>query len=295
MEAPSAATRRSEAAGARPYLWMLVASSSFACMGAFSKAAEARCDWRLIALARAGVMLVFAVLLARLQRVPLLFLRPAALWWRSFAGSLALLSTFYAYTHLPLSDATSLIYMTPVWVVLLSWPLLGERPRLALLGAVAVSIGGVLLVARPHFAKADLGVASGLASSGVTAVAMMSLHRLGAVDPRAVVVHFSLVATVVSGGIFLAGTTDLSRAGRADVFYLVALGAAGTVGQIALTRAYAAGNPSRVSLVAISQIVFTVLIEAVLWNRTYDARTLAGMALIAMPTAWILVRKSRKD
>ena len=122
MEAPDTATRRESAGGLRPSLWMLCGSASFACMGAFSRAATPQVDWRIIALARAALMLVFAYALARLQGVKLLFFRPRALWMRSLAGSGALMCTFYAYTHLPLADATSLIYMTPVWIAVLSWP-----------------------------------------------------------------------------------------------------------------------------------------------------------------------------
>jgi drug/metabolite transporter (DMT)-like permease len=292
MEAPDTATRRETVSGIRPYLWMLVGSASFACMGAFSRAATPNCDWRIIALARAALMLVFAAALAKIQGVRLLFLRPKALWMRSFAGSGALMCTFYAYTHLPLADATSLIYMTPVWITVLSWPLLGERPRLSLMAAVVLALGGVYLVARPHFAVADWGVAAGVASSFFTAVAMLGLHKLAGTDPRAVVVHFSAVATVATSALFLAGPAELSTITGLDGAYLVALAFAGTVGQIAITRAFATGHPARVSLVALSQIPFTVVLEAVLWNRSYDAYTLLGMALIIAPTAWILVRRA---
>ena len=292
MEAPDTATRRETAVGAAPYLWMLCGSASFACMGAFSRAATPSCDWRIIALARAALMLVFAYVLARVQGVTLLFLRPTSLWMRSLAGSGALMCTFYAYTHLPLADATSLIYMTPVWIAVLSWPLLGERPRLGLIGAVGVALAGVYFVARPHFAQADLGVAAGVSSSLFTAVAMLGLHKLAGTDPRAVVVHFSAVATVITSLLFLSGGVDVSTITGRDLFYLVALAFAGTIGQIAITRAFATGNPSRVSLVALSQIPFTVVLETVLWSRSYDALTLLGMGLIVAPTAWILIRKA---
>jgi drug/metabolite transporter (DMT)-like permease len=292
MEAPDTATRRETAGGLRPYLWMLCGSASFACMGAFSRAATPQVDWRIIALARAALMLGFAFALARLQGVTLLFLRPRALWWRSLAGSGALMCTFYAYTHLPLPDATSLIYMTPVWIAVLSWPLLGERPSLRILAAVLVAVGGVYLVARPHFAVADLGVAAGVSSSLFTALAMLGLHKLAGTDPRAVVVHFSAVATVATSFLFVTGGPDFAAVSGRDAVSLVALAGAGTVGQIAITRAFATGHPARVSLVALVQIPFTVVLEALFWPRPYDAFTLAGMALIVAPTAWILIRKA---
>jgi len=64
----------------------------------------------------------------------------------------------------------------------------------------------------------------------------------------------------------------------------------GTAGQIALTRAFAEGPPSRVSLVGMTQILFGVLADLAVWGRAYDAWTLLGMGLVAAPTAWILLR-----
>src|SRR5262245_34701759 len=86
-------------------------------------------DWRLVSLARVGLMLVFTLVLAALARVRVPLFRPAQLWVRSLAGSAALLCTFYSVTHMTrIADAITLMSMVPVWVALFSWPLFGERP-----------------------------------------------------------------------------------------------------------------------------------------------------------------------
>lgn len=277
------------------YAWMLSGAVAFAVMAVLSRAAADRCDWRIVAFARAGLMLGFALALAGARGVSIPWSRPRTLWLRSIAGTCSLLCTFYAYTHLPAGDASTLINMTPVWVAVLSWPVLGERPSLRIWAAVAVSLVGVVLVARPHFRSAELGAFAGVASSGFTAVAMMSLHRLAGVDPRAVVVHFSALATAGTAAIYFAApevvqsTRSLSAAA---IVLLLGVGLAGTFGQVALTRAYAAGNPSRVALVGMSQIAFAVLLEFLFLARSYDPRTLLGMALVVTPTAWLLVRRA---
>jgi drug/metabolite transporter (DMT)-like permease len=276
------------------YAWMLFGAAAFAVMAVLSRAASFRCEWQIVAFARAGLMLVFALALAVARGVPLSWTRPRTLWVRSLAGSFSLLCTFYAYTHLPAGDASTLINMTPVWVAVLSWPLLGERPTLRIWAAVAVSLVGVILVAQPHFKDAGLGAYAGVASSTATAVVMMSLHRLAGVDPRAIVVHFSVLATAATAVLFLSspeavrGSLSLSAG---TVVLLLSLGLAGTVGQVSLTRAFARGNPSRVALVGMSQIVFAVLLEVLFLRRAYDPRTFLGMALVIAPTGWILLRR----
>jgi drug/metabolite transporter (DMT)-like permease len=283
-----------------PYLWMLLAAASFATMNALGRAASERgADWRLVALARVGLMLVFAFVIARAGRVRLAFLRPPALWMRSLAGSAALLSTFYAVTHLPLSDAVTLMNTVPVWVTLLSWPLLGERPGLQEAAAVGVSMLGVVLIAQPHFREGNLAILVALANAAFTAVAVLGLHRLGGVDPRAVVVHFSAVATAVGGAVLslsgLAPHLPVLRNAHAMTL-LVGVALVGTVGQIGLTRAFALGVPARVSVVGLTQLLFAVGYDVFLWRRTLNAWAAAGMVLVAAPTAWLLLRRAlRRD
>lgn len=275
-----------------PYSWMLLGAAAFAVMATLSRAAADVVDWRVVTLARAGLMLVFALALARLRRVRLVFPGPAALWVRSLAGSASILCTFYAYTHLPVGDAATLVNMVPVWVTIFSWPRLGQRGAVA--GAVAVCLAGVVLIAEPHFKAGSLGAAAGVASSLSTAVVMMSLHRLGDVDPRAVVVHFSVFATAVSGAVFLASPEALRQGASlpgGTLVMLLSLAFAGTIGQVALTRAFAEGNPPRVALVGMTQIPMAVLLEILFLGRTYTLRSVAGMALVVAPTAWLLLRR----
>lgn len=293
MEAPVSTERRIAADSARPYLWMLFGSACFGAMAALTKLAAERCDWRIVTFARAGFMLVFAAAWSGFRGVPFVFLRPAAMWVRSLAGTAAMLCTFYAYTHLPLGDASTLIYMVPVWVTLLSWPLLGERPTARIIQAVGVCLLGVVLIARPHFREGGLGAVAALSSSFFTATVMMSLKRLQRIDPRAVVVHFALLSTLAFA--VLAAASAEAREGLSAVdlptfALLVGVGLVGTSGQIALTRAFAEGPPSRVSLVGMTQILFGVLADLAIWSRGYDAWTLLGMGLVAAPTAWILLR-----
>lgn len=275
-----------------PYLWMLLGTLSFAAMNALSHAVRSELGWQLVAAARAGIMLALGLGLALAVRARLVLLRPWTLWVRSGAGSLGLLLTFYAVMHIPIADAITLFNMTPVWVTLLSWPVLGERPSPKVLAAIAVAFAGVVLIAQPHFEERSLGAAAALVSSVCTATAVLGIHRLAGVDPWAIMVHFSLLSTAVSAGVlFATATPSMPPAG--SLLPLLGIGATGTLGQVGLTRAFVTGNPSRVALVGLSQIVFGVLIEAALgWRKAWDLRTVAGMLLVAAPVAFLLVRQA---
>ena len=106
-----------------------------------------------------------------------------------------MLCQFFAYTRLRGSGVLTLVYTFPIWVALLSWPLLRRSPSAATWLAAGSGVFGVFLI-QQRFADDSLANALALASSVFTAVAMIALHRLRDLDPRAIIVHFSAVALV---------------------------------------------------------------------------------------------------
>lgn len=113
----------------RPSLLMLCGAFAFAVMGAFTHAAAEHYDWQVIALTRSILAMMIAGLLAVKAKTPMVFLRPWTLWVRSIAGSLSVMCNFYALSRLPIADALTLTNMFPVWIAVLSWPVLGRFPE----------------------------------------------------------------------------------------------------------------------------------------------------------------------
>src|ERR1041384_1436478 len=125
------AVRLMSTPGVRPYLWMVCGTFNFATMSALSRSlALQNSDWRLLALARAGLMLAFAVPIALATRSRLTLRGSPTLWLRSIVGSLGLLCTFYTLSHLHISESITLLNMYPIWVSLLSWIVFKEVPAL---------------------------------------------------------------------------------------------------------------------------------------------------------------------
>lgn len=284
---------RAEDEGARAYLIMLLGSLAFASMGAFSHLAGERCDWHLVAVARSSVAFALTLTLSLLTGVRLVLLRPALLWMRSVAGSLGVLFAFYALTHLPVSTSVTLSNTVPLWVTLLAWPVLGHRPRASVWAAIGTGLAGIILIQRPEAVGDRLAAAMALANALSTSVSMLGLNRLGGVDARAVVTHFSGVATVFTVAFLLAAGGRVDYAPLRDgatLWLLFGVGLSATVGQLAMTKAFALGNPSRVSVVGLMQIVFALLFDLLLWQRQFGPLVVLGITLVVGPSAWLMLR-----
>jgi drug/metabolite transporter (DMT)-like permease len=277
------------------YLHMLWASLAFAVMAAFSHRAGEFCDWQLVVVARAVVAFFFAAIIARAGSVKLVWRGSAALWIRSVAGSTAMLCNFYALAHLPVSDTLTLMNTSPIWVTLLLWLMFGQRPTMGIICAVGASVAGIALIQQPHFQSGKFACLMALCGAFCTSIAMLGLNRLKHIDPRAIVAHFSGVAGVATILFLLLTnrkdyTTQLGD--KSILPLLILVGAAGVAGQIGMTRAFAKGHASRISVIALSQILFGLGFDVLFWNRSVNLISLLGMVLVIAPTAWLILGKA---
>lgn len=285
---------------ARPYIWMLCGSFSFSVMAVLAESLTRRpdgnppiCDWQTVAVFRAALVAIFAAILARHAGVRLVWLRPARLWVRSIAGSCSMVCAFYAFGHLNSEAVVTLSNTFPIWVAVLAWPLYGQAPGWKTVVAILVGVAGVALTLQPHIDSDNLAIFTALASAAFTAVAMLGLHRLHDIDPRAVVVHFSAVATVFCFTAFLVTprSEPVMRVLEPLVLLqLLGIGVSATIGQVFLTLAFGRGAPAKVSVVGLTQIVFVMAMCVIVFARPFNTITIIGTILVIAPTAWLLSR-----
>lgn len=275
-----------------PYLSMLAGSFLFAVMGVMANYLGRSCDWQVIALARCSLALFFTLVLIAIYRVRLAILRPGILWVRSLAGSISMVCSFYALAHMPVGDVLTLTNTFPLWVALLSWPLEGQAPAPSIWLAILFGIAGVVMIQQPQHPTGNWATVAALISSFSTAVAMLGLNKIKGVDPRAIVAHFSAVATVFAlAALFLFGLHQPveNHFTPSALVLLLGVGVLATFGQIFLTRAFVLGEPTRVSVVGLTQIVFAMILGAVLLDQGFNTWRVLGVVLVVAPTGWVML------
>lgn len=269
-------------------------------MGLLShEASREGCPWLIVAFARSSLVAMIAICAAWWAGVPLAFRRPRMLWIRSLAGSCSLLATFYALGNMLVSDVLTVTNTFPIWVALLAWPLAGEKPSRSVWIAVLASVVGVAVALQPGQTGFRWAAAlSALTAAVFTAVAMLGLHRLKGVSPLAVVVHFSCVSTATCALALLAQwmiapeTMSIDKQPSRQVLWLLpAVGITAAFGQIFLTRAYAAGSPTKLSVVALSQVLIVLAVEAFFNRKSLNWHVILGTAMVLGPVAWLLAHE----
>ncbi|KAI0388646.1 DUF6-domain-containing protein [Xylariaceae sp. FL0594] len=87
---------------------------------------------------------------------------------RGSCGFVGLFGLYYSLSYLEISDATAITFLIPTWTAILCYLWLKEPYRIQEALSGLVSLGGVLLIARPAFLFGGGGAAAGPASGNQT-------------------------------------------------------------------------------------------------------------------------------
>jgi drug/metabolite transporter (DMT)-like permease len=276
--------------------WMIVAGFCFAAMAVFVKLGAEHFGAAELAFYRslATCLVAFAALVAtggtvRSQHTGTHLLR-------GIVGALSLVGYFYAVTRLPVATAQTLNYTSPLFLAIVTTVVLGEKFSPWLVVAVVGGFVGVGMLLQPNFAGGTEGAALVGLLSGILAswayLAVRTLGRMGEPDWR-VVFWFGLVATVVCS-VWQLATSSFQVVRPDTVWILLGLGAAGTVGQLAMTRAYRTGNTLVVGAYSYSTIVFAMVFGMLLWNDRLSPLEWAGIAVI-VASGLLAMRVEKKE
>ena len=283
--------------------YMLLASFTFAIMGAFAKLASLSMSSLEVVFFRniAGVILVgFAVL-----KTPMVHKggKPFLLLFRGTMGFVALLAFFYNIANIPLGDAMTYSKTSPIFTAIFAWAFLSEK--LPVKGWAAIFIGfiGILFITQPTgvgFSKYDLlGIFSGIGA----ALAYTSIRELkNYYDTRAIVLSFMGVGTV--GPIILFLISPYFDMPELDFmlgvfvmpegivwFYVIAMGVFATISQLLMTKAYGETKAGIVGAVSYTNILFSIIVGLMLGDALPSLTTTFGIALIVF--AGIMVARAK--
>jgi len=125
-------------------------------------------------------------------------------------------------------EGALVVYTMPIWATLLAWPVLGERPTLQRLAALALGVGGITLLFAGQAAAPGpdqlLGIALALAAAVLFALGTVTMRRPLALPPLAAVawqVGLGSVPLLMLAAAFEQPRLDaLSRAGAAVMVYM---------------------------------------------------------------------------
>jgi len=209
--------------------------------------------------------------------------RPMGHLARLAFGFTGMLTAFYGYGQLPLATNTALGFCMPLFLTILSVPLLGERVTWPRVAAVLAGLAGVLVMVRPWRTGAEalplVPVAIVLFGVVAWALAMISIRRMGEQGESnvTIVLWFGVGSTILAGLLSIpvwVTPTWIALAG------MLAIGLVTLAAQLLMTEGYRSGETTLVAPFEYGAIIYTTLMGIVIWREIPDAWDYTGIAII---------------
>lgn len=274
-------------------LWMLVAQALFAGMNVLTRLGAVDLPWPEVAAGRFAVGALVAVGFAVPMGIPLRVIDRPNTWRRSIFGTLSALGVFYALAspRVSVGDAATLVATTPIFVALLSRPLLGERVGGHVGLGLVLAFLGALVVIRPSFSSALPVAAAALAGAMCFALAIIWLRKIGPHESQpAIVLHYSLFAATVMLLLALPQwrTPDLRTA-----LVVAGTGLCGGLAQVAMTRAFAQARAAPVAALQYMGVVLTYVYAIPMFGDRPSIWQAAG-ALLVIAAGLLVILGARR-
>jgi drug/metabolite transporter (DMT)-like permease len=223
-----------------------------------------------------------AVLRPRFSR-----LHPGLHLGRTALGALGVTLLFAAVAHIPLSDATAISFLNPVFGMLLAIPLLGEKVGRWRWLAAGIALIGAMVLLRPGPDTFQPAALLALGAALALGLELIFIKRLsGRERPFQILLVNNAIGLALMTVIAIPGWQSPTPAQWAA---LAALGVMMASAQACFVNAMARADASFVTPFSYLTLIFAALYDLVIFDVVPDAVSVSGATIIvagAMLLAW---------
>lgn len=211
---------------------------------------------------------------------------------RCTMGSVSLIMAFNAIHLIPLADASTVIFTSPVFVSLFACICLGELCTFFDSGMIGLTILGVVLVSKPTFGMIEngnpaksswiniVGIFCGACAAMLNALAFIVMRQLKHVHYSVTVFWFSSVLTIFGAVLTVALDGFTLPDTWLTIFQSLGIGLCGFLGQVLLTKALQLENAGPVAVARTLDIVLSFFYQITFLHDTPDVYSYVGSALV---------------
>ena len=177
---------------------------------------------------------------------------------------------------------TLIIFTMPLFVSLLSFPVLKERA--GFLGSLSVVFGfiGITIAVDPFNEPPNIFLAVALLGSFLYGLAVLSIRQLSKTEPSGTMFFYFTLSCTLGSAMFLPfGWTSPSII---DLLFLCGMGFAGGFGQFAMITAYKLAPAIFVAPIEYTQFIWAVIFGFIFWNEIPTLNIYLGGAIVIICT-----------
>jgi drug/metabolite transporter (DMT)-like permease len=212
---------------------------------------------------------------------------------RAIVGAIAMIGIYLGVKFLPLADAITITFAAPVFATIFSMIILKEQVRMYRWAAIIIGLIGVTVVLKPGtdmFSVYSLFPILFCVGFGIIAVL---IKKLSETEPDYLIAIYFTLTLITVGACSLFFQFVLPK--FQDLLPLVAIGIAGSTGNIFLTMSLRKGSVSTVTPIKYLSLVFATVSGIFFFNEIPHVTTLFGAFLIILSSVIIFKREQIKN
>ncbi len=203
---------------------------------------------------------------------------------------------FYAVTLIPLAQVFALEFTTPLWVIVLSFFLLGER--LTRIRAIAALMGfaGILVVARPDMASLNAGVFAAASCAIFFALTYVYTKKLTQTETITAIMFYLTAFQLVFGLVTAGYDGDIALPTSSSLPWLALVACCGLLAHFCITKALKIAPATIVAPIDFARLPLVALAAFILYAEALDPWVFVGAAIIFAGNylnIWTETRKER--
>ena len=266
----------------RAALWMLGAVVSFSSMAVAGRAVSFELDTFEIMMYRSvvGFVLVLAVARATGHARGITTRSPGLHLVRNLSHFTGQNLWFYAITMIPLAQVFALEFTSPLWVLVLSPLILGERMTRVRALAAVIGFTGILIVARPGPETINAGTLAAAGAALGFAGSILATKRLTRTETLTCILFWMTLTQIVFGLICAGLDGEIALPSAVSVPWLFVIGCAGLMAHVCLTTALSIAPAALITPVDFLRLPLIAVIGLMVYGEAIDAAVLIGAAVI---------------
>ncbi len=235
----------------------------------------------------------FLILVFALGKRDILVIRskPSLVGFRAVLGAISLVTTFAAFSLMPMAETTVLLFTSSLFIPILGVILLSEKVGPYRWSAVVIGFAGVVVMAGPGGHMSAIGIAVAITAALMHATLQIVLRYLGRYErPETVTFYFLVIGTLVMALPlpFVAVAPTM-----AEVPLLFGVGLSGALAQWLISIAFRNAPAAIVTVFNYSGIVWATLFGWLIWNEWPLTTVLIGAGIVIASNGLIIWRESR--
>lgn len=237
--------------------------------------------------------LPFLIMIFVFGRREILIIRskPSLVGIRAAIGTASLITTFYAYSIMPMADTTALLFTASLFIPVLGVIFLKESVGPYRWAAVAIGFVGVLIMSHPSGEVYTFGILVALSAALLHATLQIIVRYLGRYESTETIAFYFFVV-----GLFLTALPlpfIAVRPTMEEIPLLLGVGLSGAAAQWLLTYAFRNAKAAIITVFNYSSIVWATLFGWMIWNEWPLPTVIAGAAVVIASNVLMIWRESR--